>query len=169
MTQKLSQWRDDVPEPHSGRDLMDRMNAPFAIARSLDLLGLASWTHVLLVWLGHYEGFEQRLQPVQDPLLAVRDLLAGYVTRSQRMDTGTIVGDLCQLEVLHHRAAWVHRAQRTRRNWMPLQEPWLAFLAQGETGEELRVWWSPDIWPSEELVRRFLISGYLRLDQQRRR
>jgi hypothetical protein len=159
MTRLMFSLRDDSPRPDDRRDMMDRMHAPFAVVRSLDLLGLSAWSHRLLLWLGRYDGFEQRLAGEGDLLLAVRDLLAGYVARGARVDARTVVGDLCRLEVLHHRAAWVNESKRQRRHWMPLQEAWLDFVTQGEPDDELRVWWSPQTWPAEDLLRRHLLGG----------
>ncbi|HET9642264.1 MAG TPA: hypothetical protein VFP68_02655 [Burkholderiaceae bacterium] len=152
----LRQRPDDQPVPR-GRAATDRMHAPFAIVRSLDQLHLSAWTHRLLNWLRHYDGFEQEVPEELDPLLAVRDLLAGYAARSPAVDIAVMVREICKLEVPHYHAAWVDKATQERRPWMPLQEPWLAFLMQGQSTEELRVWWSPQTCPSEDSVRRFLL------------
>ncbi|HET9645631.1 MAG TPA: hypothetical protein VFP68_20270 [Burkholderiaceae bacterium] len=169
MTTNLSRLiRDDMPASDGRRDVMDRMHAPFAITRALDVLGLSAWTHTLLGWLGNYDGFERQLPSRLDPLLAVRDILAGYVMSSAPVKTGSIVVDICALEVLHRRAAWVNQAKRRTRTWMPLHEPWFDFVTQGEADEDLRVWWSSQPWPSEDLLRRYLLSGYLRMDSLRR-
>lgn len=159
MTRSMLSLRDDSPRPDARRDVLDRTHAPFAVVRSLDVLGMSAWSHRLLLWLGRYDGFEQRLAGDGDLLLEVRDLLAGYVARGARADARTVMNDLCRLEVLHHRAAWVNEGKRQRRHWMPLQEAWLDFVTQGEADDELRVWWSPQTWPAEDLLRRYLLGG----------
>jgi hypothetical protein len=159
----LRYLHDNAPLPAHGRDLMDRAHAVYAITRSLDALGFGNWTHTLMTWLGNYDGLEARIPPADDPVIAVRDLLAGYMTM-RKVDIGQIAVDLGQLEFLHHRAAWVNDQKSTRRNWMPLQQPWLDFVTVGEADDDLRIWWSEYAWPPGEQLRRHLLAGYVRMN-----
>lgn len=140
------------------------MHAAYAIARALELLGMKQWTHTVLMWLGNYDGFEQHIPPADDPVVAVRDLLIGYLTRPTKVDVGQIHVDICQLAVLHHRAAWINERTKRHRNWMPLRDAWLDFVSHGEDDEQLRVWWSETEWPPKEQVRRHLLEGYVRMN-----
>jgi len=157
------QLHDSAPRPQWDRDLMDRAHAVYAITRSLDGLGFGNWTHTLLSWLGNYDGLETRIPPADDPVLVVRDLLAGYLTKP-KIDIGQIAVDLGKLAFLHHRAAWVNDQKGARRNWMPLQQPWLDFVTDGEAGDDLQVWYSEDPWPPAEQTRRHLLAGYVRMN-----
>lgn len=159
----MSSLRHFRESPSPGRDLMDRTHAVYAIARSLDTLGFGNWTHTLLLWLGNYDGLEERIPPTDDPVIAVRDLLTSYMTM-RKVEIGQIAVDLGNLDFVHHRAAWIDERKGVRRNWMPLQQPWLDFVAQGEAGEDLRIWWSEQAWPPGEQLRRHLLTGYVRMN-----
>ena len=159
----LRPLRENMPPTQPARNLMDRAHAVYAITRSLDRLGMSTWTHTMLSWLGHYDGLETRIPAGDDPVLKVRDLLACYMTQP-KVAIGQLAVDLSQMEFLHHRAAWINDRARQRRHWMPLGHPWLDFIAHGEVDEELRIWWSEHPWPSSEEVRRHLLASYDRMN-----
>jgi hypothetical protein len=157
----LRQLRNSAPSPDQARDLMDRAHAVYAITRSLDGLRLGNWTHPLISWLGNYDGLEGHIPPEDDPVINVRDLLARYLTQG-RIEIGLIAVDLSTMRFLHHRAAWIDERKGQRRNWMPLQQPWLDFVTHGEVGDDLRLWQSEKPWPPSEQVRHHLLAGYVR-------
>lgn len=153
----------DAAWPSQGRDVTDRQHAVYSIVRHLDLLKLAGWSHTLLLWLANYDGFEPYMPDEDDPVLIVRTLLGQYVTRGKTPEMGRIAVDLCAMPFLLHRAAWVAESsdRKSRRDWMPLTQPWLEFVAACGPGEELHVWTATEPFPPPDVLRMHLLRGYV--------
>lgn len=168
MTSKADPYRayfeDPFPEeetyPRYGRDMADRGHAVFMIVGYLDGLRLSNWTHTLLTWLRHYDGLQYHLHEHDDPMVSVRQLLARYTMGGRPVTANRFAEDLCGLNFLKYRAAWERAG--ARRCWMPLEQPWLEFVDQGEDGEELLGWYSPEAWPPSDQVRLHLLGRFVR-------
>lgn len=163
VNKSTSSATDDSAWLSQTRDVTDRRHAVYAIARSLDLLQQPGWTHTLLVWLANYDGFEDYLPEADDPVLSVRNLLTSYVTRNRPLEMGRLAVDLCGMPFLNHRAAWVMESpdQRSKRDWMPLTQPWLEFVSEQSAGEELRVWQAAEAFPPPDVLRSWLLNGFV--------
>lgn len=144
--------------PNWGRDALDHGHAVFAMAAHLKSLNLTGWITTVVNWLGHFDGFEAYVEEGDDPIIAVRNLLASYVAR---LRPGRLLGDLALaahelkqhivddllgMEFLRYRAYWgrglVHEPDA--RVWNSLAQPWLEFVESGEPEEQLMVWRSGD-------------------------
>jgi hypothetical protein len=157
---------EDAAWPSQECDVTDQRHALYAMVRLLDLLKLSGWSHTLLLWLANYDGFEAYIPDEDDPVVRLRTLLGDYVTRGKAPEMGRIAVDLCDVQrmpFLLHRAAWVNdtQEQRTRRNWMPLQQPWLEFVAARDPGEDLHVWAACEPFPPPDVLRLHLLRGYV--------
>jgi hypothetical protein len=148
--------------PRFGRDIMDRAHALYIIANCLEALSLGSWTHTLVRWLGQYDGLEEHLPQDHDPLLSVRDMLSRHLTSGQRPEIGRIAQELCAMPWLYYRAAWLNTAQQLRRDWRPLEQPWLEFAKAEEGEDHMHFWQASDPYPSADELRRHLLAGYVR-------
>jgi len=161
---------EDEVYPAYGRDMADRGHAIFMIVGYLEALGMSAWTHTLLTWLRNYDGLQAHLHDSHDPMVSVRQLLARYtmVNRVESPITAArFAADLSTLDFLRYRAAWSTTPFGSlepgpRRCWMPLEQPWLEFVTQGEPGEELIACYSPEPWPPSEQVRLHLLSRFVR-------
>jgi hypothetical protein len=160
---------EDEVYPAYGRDMADRGHAVFMIVGYLEALGMSAWTHTLLTWLRNYDGLQYHLHEHDDPMVSVRQLLARY-TMANRVETpitaARFASDLCELNFLKYRAAWSSTPfgspdNGTRRCWMPLEQPWLDFVKQGEAGEELICSYSAEPWPPSEQLRVHLLSRFV--------
>lgn len=148
--------------PSHGRDLTDRQHAVFAIVAHLESLGMSGWTHTLLSWLAHYDGFEDQMPDGDDPVVCLRELLARYIAQGGAPEVTRVALDLCSMPFLFHRAAWIRETptQTTRRDWMPLSRAWLDFVKDQSPGEELRVWTASVAYPPADDVRDYLLQRY---------
>lgn len=157
---------EDEVYPAYGRDMADRGHAIFMIVGYLEGLDRSDWTHTLLTWLRNYDGLQFHLHEQDDPMVSVRQLLAGYTIVGRGASPVTaarFAADLSKLNFLYYRAAWSTTPWGSlkpgpRRCWMPLEQPWLDFVTQGEPGEGMISSYSPEPWPPCEQVRMHLLS-----------
>jgi hypothetical protein len=160
---------EDEVYPAYGRDMADRGHAVFMIVGYLEALGMSAWTHTLLTWLRNYDGLQWHLHEHDDPMVSGRQLLARYtmVNRVESPITAArFAADLSMLNFLRYRAAWSTTPFGSlepgpRRCWMPLEQPWLEFVTQGESGEHMIACYSPEPWPPSEQVRLHLLSRFV--------
>jgi hypothetical protein len=146
------------------RDPMDRMHAPYAIARLLEANDLRYWTAPVLSLLANYDGFERFIPTEIDPAICLRDLWTKYAANNTKIETGQVHLDICSLQVLHYQAAWVNLDSKAQRCWNPLCERWLDFESQDEKGEALQVWFNEEACPDHYQVRAHLLSAKLRMN-----
>lgn len=155
--------RADNGKPN--RDFLDREHAPYAIARYLQAMGFANWTHTMLLWLGNYDGFEAHIPQADDPLIGLRQLLAGYCVKKGRqtnIQLGQVAVDICKLPVVHWHASWFGRDGRELPPWDPINVAWLDFVTQGGEGDVLRVWKTPEPSINIDQLRHHLVASYVR-------
>lgn len=162
MLPKHNPMQNEFPEPE--RELTDRSHALFVIVRSMQMLGFGTWTHIVLSWLGNYDGLETRIAAQDDPVLSVRELFLSYTTSHWKIDESTILVDLCQLNFVRQRAAWIDESRNIKRHWLPLEQPWLDFSTQGRPGEALKIWSCERSWLSVEQIRCYLVAKFIRLN-----
>lgn len=137
---------------------MDRSHAPYAIARYLAMLGLASMTSGLITWLGLYDGFEVQIPEQDDPASCVRDLLAGYVLGGRPALPSQVYSELASLPFVNWRACWkIENSFKAPRNWNSLTQPWIEFQSDATQFESLHVWWSDEPCPNPMELRSHLI------------
>lgn len=142
----------------------DRVHAVFAIAHGLDAIGLATWTHPLLTLLGRYDGIEEYAWD-DDPVPVVLQLVEGYVAAGRPVSSGTVAEDLVQLQVLHYRAAWFKPGEvQACLVWDPLTANFLQFIEQPVEGAEWRIWKVDEPNPDRDLVKRYLLADYVRVN-----
>lgn len=149
----------------TSRDFMDRAHAPYAIARSLQSMGFSNWTHTMMLWLGNYDGFEENVPESDDPLLGLRQILAGYCLRKgqhRSIQLGQVAVDICKLPITHWNAAWAKPDGTLGERWDPINVAWLEFLTQGDEGDHLRVWKSAEPGVLSDQLRHHLVASYVR-------
>ena len=148
------QQRANSDPPFLGRDPLDRGCSIFAIADSLQLLGLASKTNPLMRWMGRFEGLEQHLEEELDPILSVRSILLQLVADHPKMPHvpkpqqeknwhGFVMRVVAQ-SFVHTCGDWGRDGIASRIKWDPLQQSFMDFLALGQPGEELSIWTPTD-------------------------
>lgn len=140
--------------PFLGRDPLDRGCAIFAIAESLQQLGLAHQTNRLLRWLGRFEGLEQHLEDESDPVVRVRLVLLQHVAdqpvrhhvteAQQARNWHSLVIQLVAQPFAQTCGDWGRDGIRSRIKWDPMQHSFMTFLALGQPGEELSIWTPTD-------------------------
>lgn len=178
----LVDWRQiqtsDFSEPSLGapRTLLDRGHAVFAIAGHLRALGLRSWVGRVVQWLSRYDGLEDYVEPEDEPLVCVRDVLVNHVCRLRQWIAETapgqtaaetlsqlknrIIDDLLTLNFVSYAAFWGHEPVPTDKNvrWKPLQQSWLEFLEARQEGDHLWIWQRSDgPNPSGAALREYLL------------
>lgn len=136
--------------PFLGRDPLDRGCAIFAIAESLQQLGLAHKTNLLLRWLGRFEGLEQHLEDDSDPVVSVRLILLQHVAdqpaiehvsqAQQERNWHKLVLQIMAQPFVQTCGDWGRDGITSRIKWDPLQHSFMDFLALGLPGEELSIW-----------------------------
>lgn len=136
--------------PYLGRDPLDRGCAIFAIAESLQQLGLASKTNLLLRWLGRFEGLEQHLEDESDPIVRVRLILLQHVADQPAMqhisepqrqrNWHSLVTQLVEQPFAQTCGDWGRDGIASRIKWNPIEQSFMDFLALGQPGEELSIW-----------------------------
>lgn len=141
------------------RQTSDRQHAVFAIVRFLEALKLQGWTHVVMRWLGQYDGLECYMEPDAAPALQVRDLLACYVASGARVFPKTIATDLSRLPFLHY------QAQRMEEDWNPLDTPFIEFAQTGA----IEVWRSSTPHPDPEVTQAWLLTAFVRFQMNNHR
>lgn len=139
----------------SVRHLADETHAVYAIARYLNLLKLHGWCDVLMLWLGQYDGLERYLEPSENPPVAVRELLAGYVASGQQLFPKTIATDLANLPFLHYRARLLTADEKY---WDPLEISFIEFVQGGDVA----VWRSDDPVAEPDVTKAYLLSALFR-------
>lgn len=158
------------------RTLLDRGHAVFAIAGHLRALGLRSWVGRVVQWLSRYDGLEDYVEPEDEPLVCVRDVLFNHVCRLRQWIAETapcqtaaetlsqlknrIIDDLLMLNFVRYAAFWGHEPVPTDKNvrWKPLQQSWLEFLEARQEGDHLWIWQRSDgPNPSGAALREYLL------------
>lgn len=166
----------DEAESIPRRTTMDRSHAVFAIAGHLRALGLRNWVGRIVQWLSRYDGLEEYVEPEDEPLVCVRDVLFRHVCRIGRWvaeippcHTATdamlqlknrIIDDLLKLNFVRYAAFWGDEPvpSDTCRRWQPLQQSWLEFLESRQEGDHLWIWQrSEGPNPSEISLREYLL------------
>ena len=135
------------------RRMSDKQHAVFAIARSLEALKLHTWTHVLLTWLGQYDGLECYMEDEDNPSFRVRDLLARYVATGTRVFPKTIAADFSRLPFLHYQAKLTNGV-----DWESLKIPFIEFAQTGN----VEVWRSSTPYPEPAMTQAYLLSAFVR-------
>jgi hypothetical protein len=138
------QQRANSDPPFLGRDPLDRGCSIFAIADSLQLLGLASKTNPLMRWLGRFEGLEQHLEEELDPILSVRSILLQLVADHPKMphvpkpqqekNWHSFVMRVVAQPFVQTCGDWGRDGIASRIKWDPLQQSFMDFLALGQPG-----------------------------------
>lgn len=159
---------NDLPDrdgPAEGvRTRADRQHALFRIVMGLDELGLATWTHPLLRFLGRYDGIEEFAWDL-DPVIAVLNIIDGYCAAGERVRSGRVADDVVTLPVLLLRAGWFKSGEtRAVALWDPLEQSFLEFVEQSIHEAEWRLWRSEQPCPDAEIVKRYLLADYVRVN-----
>lgn len=147
------------PPPIPPHQADARTRAVITIGHFLEGLGEPGWRSILLRWLGQYDGLEVYLYPEDDPVLAVRDLLAGYVDLLEPLDPARLAADVSALPFCHF------RAQRGGERWEPLVEPFTAFCR----GATVEVWESERPHPRREVLQNWLLVQFCAAQVHERR
>ncbi|RTL26863.1 MAG: hypothetical protein EKK47_20260 [Burkholderiales bacterium] len=147
-----------------GRRRSDRTHAIFSIVRGLEAIGLATWTHPLLTFLGRYDGIEEFAWE-DDPIPALQQLVEHHAQSGCKVLSGTIAAEVIQLQVLHYRVAWFKAGEvQACSVWDPLETDFLDFIEDGIPGAEWRIWKTDEPNPDAELVKRYLLADYVKVN-----
>lgn len=144
----------DSPPPISCAQRQARGQGVIAIGDCLQRLGEPGWRGALLHWLGQYEGLETYMDPEEDPVLAVADLLRAYVEEGQRLEPQAFSAELADLHFCYYRA----RRDRDRKKWEPLVETFAGF----SEGLLVTVWQGLAPYPSRDLIQSCLLVRFCR-------
>ena len=157
------------------RDPADRQAGVFGINQALKALDLQEWSWTVLDWLRLYDGFEQYLPPHDDPMLATARVFASIVRRrtNVRVIVSDIIRDIEEEPFMHWHAQWVDPSGvAVGKPWQPLVEPPLPFwdyLANKPEGaHQLRTQRLPPMHVDAQVLRNWLVAGYLRFVLPRR-
>jgi hypothetical protein len=146
------------------RDPMDRMHAPYAIARLLEAADLRYWSAPVLSLLANLDGFERYCPEDMDPSTVLRDQWTQAVATNTTIPTGQILVDICDLKIFAFRAAWINQDTKAQQLWQPLSERWLDFETRGEKNEVLQVWHGEGAVPTYEQLRAHLLAAKLAMN-----
>ncbi|WP_041645451.1 hypothetical protein [Aromatoleum aromaticum] len=136
-----------------------RTQAVITIGHFLEGLGEPGWRGVVLRWLAQFDGLEAYLYPEDDPVLAVRDLLARYVEILEPVDPARLAADLSALPFCRF------RAKRGGEKWEPLVESFSAFCR----GATVEVWESEHPYPRREVLQIGLLTQFCAAQMRERR
>lgn len=162
--------------PAPGRSVSDRSHAIFAIQAYLQALGLHGWIDRFIQWLGRYDGLEQYVEPEDEPLICVRNVLHRHVCEvrkwvSEKRSCSVaadllqqlkrrIVDDLLELNFVRYAAFLGNEPvpDGRRPRWQPLRQGWLEFMEVRQAGEQLWIWQRSDgPNPSRAALRDYLL------------
>lgn len=142
----------------------DRAHAIFSIIRGLEAIGLATWSHPLLTFLGRYDGLEEFAWE-DDPIPALQELVEGYVASGTKILSGVVAADIVTFQILHYRAAWFRSGEVEACSvWNPLETDFLEFIENDLPDAEWRIWKVDEPNPDPELVKRYLLADYVKVN-----
>lgn len=142
----------------------ERVSMLLEVARRLEVIDLAKWTHPLLVFLRTYEGIEQFVGD-DDPIRALFQLTEQYMARKGLVHSGTVGIDVANLAVVYYQAAWLDSKSGSEPViWNPLAMTFREFQAMSLVGDELRVWKDTEPNPDDERLRGNLVADYVKVN-----
>lgn len=118
----------------------------------------------MLLWLGNYDGFETQVPQSADPLIGLRQLLAGYCVKKghSNLQLGQVAVDICKLPIVYWHASWFSKDGQELSQWDPINTAWLDFQTQGGEADVLRVWKTPEPAINIDQLRHHLVASYVR-------
>lgn len=144
--------------------LSERAALILEIAKKLEDLDLAGWTHPLLIFFRTYDGIEQ-FAVADDPIGATYKLLQQYANLQAPILLGKIADDICDFQILFYRAAWFNLGSLDPiQVWDPLVTSFREFRGLATSAAEWRLWKDQD--PSQDLdqVKRNLLANYVKVN-----
>ena len=149
----------DALPPMPAEQRVARARGLATIAGALERLGEPGWRAVVLCWLARFDGLERYMDPEDDPVVAVTELLGAYADTAAAPDAQELSARLADLHFCYYRA----RRDRDRKKWEPLAEPFARFCE----GVLVTVWRGPEPYPSRDLIQSSLLVRLCRAQHEK--